>query len=42
MSRLFAGVLGAGLGIAVSLGLAAGAALLWRTRKAAPKRRWPF
>ena len=32
-------VLGAGV---LGLGLAAGAALLWRTRKAAPKRRWPF
>ena len=32
-------VLGAGV---LGLGLAAGAALLWRTRKPAPKRRWPF
>lgn len=32
-------VLGAG---AVSLGIAAGAALLWRTRRAASKSRWPF
>jgi HAD superfamily hydrolase (TIGR01490 family) len=32
-------VVGAG---ALGLGLAAGGALLWRTRKAAPKRRWPF
>ncbi len=32
-------VVGAG---ALGLGLAAGGALLWRTRKAPPKRRWPF
>ena len=32
-------VLGAGV---LGLGMAAGGALLWRTRRTAPKRRWPF